>query len=308
MPALEMLLDGLVDYAGLFPPASLDMDAMVEQYAMALAGEQSWVVGRVIVPASQLSAFETAAAGALPGHEDDDPWCISALVRADAMDADLEAIGAFNDAHEEPGDGLALIDAIEVKVQDASGVEAIASNLPEGLFTFVEMPIDVDPRGMLAALAGDELAAKIRTGGMTPELYPKVGDVAAFIVHAAAAGVPFKATAGMHHPLPNDNPDVPARQLGFLNVFLAAALAHHAGLDAAAVQAVLEETDPAAFDFDGTIVHVSGHELTALQLEESRLSFCLSFGSCSIEEPWNDLHALGLLVQPSTEPIEEFEA
>ena len=145
-------------------------------------------------------------------------------------------------------------------------------------------------------------------GGMTPELYPQVGDVAAFIVHAAAAGVPFKATAGMHHPLPNDNPDVPARQLGFLNVFLAAALAHHAGLDAAAVQAVLETSDPDAFEFDGAMVHVAGHALTAVQLEESRLSFCLSFGSCSLEEPWNDLHALGLLVQPSTEPIEEFEA
>lgn len=308
MPALETLLDGLVDYAGLYPPASLDMDGMVEQYAMALAGEPSWLVGRVIVPIAQLDAFEAAARPALPGHADDDPWCISGLVRADHMDADLEAIGAFNDLHEDPVNGLALIDAIEVKACDAAGIEAIASNLPEGLFAFVEIPIDTDPRGLLAALAGDELAAKIRTGGVTPELNPNVSDVAAFIVHAAAAAVPFKATAGLHHPLPNDNPDVPARQMGFLNVFLGAALAQHASLDAAAVQAILEEADPDAFTFDAATVHVGAHELSAVQLEESRLTFCTSFGSCSIDEPWDDLHALGLLVRASNEPIEEFDA
>lgn len=302
MAAIDALLDGLVDYAGLFPPASLDMDAMVESYATALAGDCAWMMGRIIVPAVALGDFERAAAAMLPGHEEDEPWCVSALVRANEMDADLESIAIFNDTHEEPSNGLALIDAIEVKASDADGIEAIASNLPEGLFAFVEIPIDGDPRGLLAALAGDGLGAKIRTGGMSPELYPGIKDVAKFIVHAHGAQVPFKATAGMHHPLPNDNPSVPARQLGFVNVFAAAALAQVAQLDQDAVCEVLELADPDDFVFDGAVLHVGTYALTSAQLEACRLTLGTSFGSCSIDEPWNDLIALGWL---EPEPISE---
>jgi len=302
MTAIDTLLDGLADYAGLFPPASLNMDAMVEQYAMGLAGPCASMLGRVIVPAAKLGDFERAAAAALPGHADDDPWCISALVRADDMDADLETIATFNDEHVDPGNGLALIDVIEVKAGDVEGIEAIASNLPEGLFAFVEIPIDSDPRGLLAALAGDGLGAKIRTGGMTPELYPDMGDVARFIVHAAAAEVPFKATAGLHHPLPNDNSDVPARQLGFVNVFAAATFTQTAGLDVAAVHAVLELADPDAFHFDGATLQVGEHTVSSAQLEACRLTLGTSFGSCSIDDPWSDLIALGWL---EPEPVSE---
>ena len=155
MAALDILLDGLIDYAGLYPPASLDMQPMVEQYAMALAGEQSWVVGRVIVPANRLDEFEEAAAGKLPGHEDDDPWCVSALLQLDAFDEQLQRIAAFNDAHEAPADGMALIDAIEIRASSGADIETIAAGLPEGLFPFVEIPVDADPRGLLAALAGE---------------------------------------------------------------------------------------------------------------------------------------------------------
>ena len=254
MAALDTLLDGLIDYAGLYPPASLDMQPMVKQYAMALAGEPSWVVGRVIVPASRLEEFEAAAAGALPGHEDDDPWCVSALVQLDAFDEQLERIAAFNDAHEAPGDGMALIDAIEIRASSATDIETIAAGLPEGLFPFVEIPVDADPRGLLAALAGEGFGAKIRTGGVEPHLYPAVKDIARFLVHTAAAQVPFKATAGLHHPLPNDNSGVPARQQGFVNVMLAAAAAQHLGLDEAAVADVLRCDDAAAFGRSGLII------------------------------------------------------
>jgi hypothetical protein len=302
MAAIDTLLDGLVDYAGLFPPASLDMEAMVEQYAIALASERASMVGRIIVPASTLGALEQAAKAMLPGHAEDDPWCVSALVRLDKMDADLEAIANFNDAHELPEHGLALIDTIEVKAFDANDIEAIASNLPEGLFAFVEIPIDSDPRGLLCAIAGDSLGAKVRTGGITPELNPPIEDVARFIVHAVAAEVPYKATAGLHHPLPNDNPDIPARQLGFVNVFAAAALARVAGLDQAAVEEVLSCDDPEAFVFDGATLQLADYTLTSAQLEVSRLTSATSFGSCSLDDPWNDLIALGWLVP---EPVSE---
>ena len=164
MAAIDSLLDGLVDYAGLYPPASLDMDAMVECYATGLAGDCASMMGRIIVPAVALGDFERAAAAILPGHAQDEPWCVSSLVRANEMDADLELIATFNDAHEEPGNGLALIDAIEVKASDPDGIESIASNLPEGLLRllrFLSMLILADFWRRLPAMALGQRFAQV---------------------------------------------------------------------------------------------------------------------------------------------------
>ena len=295
MALIDVLLDGLIDFAGLYPPASLEMQPMVDRYAAALAGPEAWMTGRVIVPAGGLDAFALAAQQHLVAEALEDPWCVSVLVGMNQLSADLDAIDAFNEAHED----AALVDVIEVKAADASHIETLAQHLPDTLFAFVEIAIDSDPRGLLAALAGEGMAAKIRTGGVTPDAYPAWDDVASFLVHTAAAQVPFKATAGLHHPLPNDNPDVPARQLGFLNVFLAAALAQHRHLNAAAVLEVLELSDPDAFAFDGPVARIGDHELNAVELEASRLANCSSFGSCSLDDPWDDLHAMGALSSPA---------
>ena len=43
-------------------------------------------------------------------------------------------------------------------------------------------------------------SAKLRTGGVVPEAFPKSLDIIRFVRTCAAANVPFKATAGLHHP------------------------------------------------------------------------------------------------------------
>ena len=139
--------------------------------------------------------------------------------------------------------------------------------------------------------------AKLRTGGVKPEAIPAVGDVAAFIVACAERRLPFKATAGLHHPVRAPHPltyeaDAPRAVMhGFLNVFLAAAFAWHGDRD---LEPVLAETDPAAFRFDER-AHWRDRSLDADQVREARQQFAHSFGSCSFEEPVRDLEALGLL-------------
>ncbi|MCH2141058.1 MAG: hypothetical protein MK100_08515 [Phycisphaerales bacterium] len=299
MPAtLSLLLDGLIDYAGLFPPAKLEMEPMVTSYRRAMLDPRGWMVGRVIVPVSRLEEFEAAAKTLLPDEEESEPWCISALTRPCADDGlveDLERIAAFNDAHALPSQGRAVIDVIELVGGTAMEVDAALDQIPDELFPFIEMPLTEDARGVLAVLAGAEAAAKIRTGGIRPELYPDSLDVAAFIHSAAAAGVPFKATAGMHHPLPNDNPDIPARQHGFIGVFLAAALAHGSDVDVDLLQQIIELDDPEAFVFEENSVRVAGIDMDRDQIEEARLSFAISYGSCSVDEPWEDLESIGWL-------------
>lgn len=139
--------------------------------------------------------------------------------------------------------------------------------------------------------------AKIRTGGVKPEAIPSVQEVAAFIRACAERRLPFKATAGLHHPVRaihplTYEPNAPQATIhGFLNVFMAAALAWHGERD---LEPVLAETDPSAFTF-AEQARWRSRSLDAAQVREARTKFAHSFGSCSFEEPIRDLEALGLL-------------
>jgi hypothetical protein len=82
---------------------------------------------------------------------------------------------------------------------------------------------------------------------------------------------------------------------GFLNVFVAGVLARAHALDAPALQAVLEEQDPRAFSFTGDALAWKDRRATLADVEGARTHGVLSFGSCSFEEPRDELKELGLL-------------
>jgi hypothetical protein len=171
-------------------------------------------------------------------------------------------------------------------------VETLETKGPMGLSlpTYCEVP--------LSDLNGGW--AKVRTGGLTPDAIPSAAQLAAFLCEAASMRVPFKATAGLHHPIRSvhaltyaqDSPR--AAMHGFLNVFAAAAFAWH-GMDRGHVEELLEETDPAALEFRDEDFYWNGHHLTAPQILAARRAFAHSFGSCSFEEPVSELRELGLL-------------
>ena len=139
--------------------------------------------------------------------------------------------------------------------------------------------------------------AKFRTGGLTPDAIPSVEHVATFIRACSDRRLPFKATAGLHHPVRGPHPltyDAGAPRAvthGFLNFFLAAAFAWHGDRD---IEPILAETDPTLFRFDER-VHWRDRSLSSDQVREARQAFVHSFGSCSFDEPVRGLEALGLL-------------
>ena len=296
--ARRALLQEIIDYAGLFPPAKLDMPSTVRNYATYLDHDDAWMLGRLIVPVARLDEFEQHAADLLPKGDDDEPWLISALTApadSDDLPSHLERIDAFNAEHGEPGRGLALIDVIELKGDSVDAIDAALDELPDDLFPFFELPLADDPRGLVAALAGGEAGAKARTGGVTPELYPTPEHLARFICTCVTGDVPFKATAGLHHPLRHRNETVGAMEFGFLNVFLAAAFARMHGLDEPAVRAMLEIDAIDAFGFEPGGVRWGDLHLDAGAIDDIRTYFAVSFGSCSFDEPREDLRALELL-------------
>ena len=291
---LRTLLTGLIDYAGLFPPARLDMKPAVEEFARQRLGDESWMLGRFVVPLSRLDEFEHAARVLLP-RAGDGPWRLSALAGADPS-ADRERIDRFNAEYS----GRAIIDAVEVKAPAPEDIDRLAPSF-QGLEAYFEIPWDLDPRPFVPALRRVGGRGKIRTGGITPDLIPPAKHVARFIHTLGHEQIPFKATAGLHHPLRGEYPltyDEDAERgtmFGFLNVFLAATFAQQGILDQAALEELLEERSAAVFRFDEDHVAWREHEVDVAALALARKLVATSYGSCSFAEPLDDLKALNLM-------------
>ncbi len=298
-PTLRALLTGLIDYAGLFPPAQLAMVPAVRNYAGYREDENAWALGRFIVPSARLDEFDGAAAAHLPNDGERDPWLISMLGGPDAGH-DAELIFAFNERHAAAGGGMGAIDTIEVKATNVDSVRRLARSAPDQVRVFVEMPVADDPEPLLSAIHDAGASAKIRTGGVTEDVIPSADEVARFISTAARCNVPFKATAGLHHPLHGEyrltyEPGSRiAPMYGFLNIFMAATAARQ-GADHRTLCRMLEDGGTTAFQFGRTGVTWSHGRVELEDIVAMRSDFGISFGSCSFTEPMDDLHSMELL-------------
>lgn len=303
------LLARLIDYAGLFPPAKLPMPKAVEAYARDLAGPHAWMLGRFICPASRLAEFAQHAAILLPGthatsgyreRAGGEPWRLSAIIDGE-LEPNLDAIDAFNAEHEDPDRGLARVDSIELKASTPGSIDEALDVIPEDLFPFFEFPIAGDCRGFVAALAGNDSSAKVRTGGTTPEAFPTCAQLADFVIACRGAGVSFKATAGLHHPIRSEHPltyepgCARGTMHGFVNLFAASAFLRAGPADRVAIIGVIEERDPASFELTHEGLRWNGLFADPGAIEAAREGLSLSFGSCSFDEPVADLQALGWL-------------
>ncbi len=260
MNSVRALLGGLIDYAGLFPPASLSMAAAVENYAAYRAGEHGWALDRFILPLARVPEFESAAGDRAAN------WRVSLLVPPGTTTIPLGA------------------DTVEIKTEDPGAIR----NIAPGVTAYYEIPIGNDPADLIAVMAGVAVRAKVRTGGVTPEAAPSSADLARFLARCAARKVAFKATAGLHHAIRS------GATHGFLNVFLAAALVWTGAAEEDAIHA-LEETSRDAFQFEDAAVSWRERRIAAEQLVDARRNFAIGFGSCSFEEPLADLQALRLI-------------
>ena len=135
---------------------------------------------------------------------------------------------------------------------------------------------------------------KLRTGGVTSEAFPSPEQIAWVITEVREAGVPMKCTAGLHHPIRHFNSSVNTKMHGFLNVFGAGVLAFANGISQAQIQSILEDEDPANFIFDEAGFEWRGLRVANSAMMRARQSIT-SFGSCSFDEPREDLRSLGLL-------------
>lgn len=281
---------GMVDYAGLFPPAALSMAAAVAEYDRERRGPDRWMLGRFVVAASRLEEMGTALEAEGVAVEVHDPWRISAVMGVHVPD-ELSRINAFRARWESRG---VMVDAVEFRVSSVGQILTVAEQIPAAYQRFFEVPSE-GPYGQLVAAIGRVGAfAKIRTGGTTPELFPSAEALTAFLISATGHHVPFKATAGLHHPfrgpyrLTYEADAAVFVMYGFVNVLLATALLLRDG-DGELAQALLEEDDSTAFERDDDALMWRGHRFAWDELASARARAFTSFGSCSFREPVDEL-------------------
>jgi len=338
--SLRALLDGLIDYAGLFPPAALSMQQAVANYASYLESDHRWALGRFIVPAARLEEFAqeqdalinpesgpvtfwkslgfiaglpVSPARTAEGISAHLPWRLSVIVGTE-LETDVEAIWKFNTKNSR----RALIDVVEIKASTIDDVRRIRPLIREEVLAYFEIPADSRTE-LLHMIHSVGSRAKIRTGGLVETAFPAAEQIAQFIFRCAEAKVAFKATAGLHHPLRCVKPltyavDAPKGEMhGFLNVFMAACA--YGGLKEdvdrnyreqlrAVLLAILLNESPANFDFQDEKVTMRGkltenpnYELSVSTevIRHARANFAIAFGSCSFEEPIEDLRSFHLL-------------
>jgi hypothetical protein len=279
------LLAGAIDYAGLFPPAALGMEEAVRNYAAYLRGDDAWALGRFVVPVARLEELiqrrETM--------DDDTPWRLSALAGASPVE-DAARILEFNDAHA----AAASIEAIEARATTPEDVAALQPLARVASELYVEIPPDERVHALVRAVRSIGARAKIRTGGTTEAAFPDAASVLRFLIACRDAGVAFKATAGLHHavrgsyPLTYASDAALGTMYGYLNVLLAAILLWGGG-DEREARALLEEREASAIRVQPDGITWRGLTFPNASVRTGRSAFASGFGSCSFEEPLEEI-------------------
>jgi len=291
-----ILLESALDYAGLFPPAGLGMAEAVRNFAGYRTGKERGLLGAFVVPVARLDELAAAARDLLPAHGEP-PWALSVLGGSDPA-LERKRIADFGAAHPSM-----TARSVERKVETADEVRDVVAALRGDWSLYLEIPADQNATDdLIAAVAAAGAFAKVRTGGTTAERVPSSEALARFVVACSNAAVPFKATAGLHHAFLGDyrltyEPSSPCAAMhGFLNLFIGAALLDAGKIGEHELRAVLEERARGAFQLeaDGT-VRWRDRGARAAEVRRARARLLHSFGTCSFEEPVQELRALGAL-------------
>ncbi len=323
--SLEAFMNNMIDYAGLFPPADLPLEEAIENYAQYVAGSNAWMLSRFIIPARRLSDLSAYAGDYFSAKT---PFPFSVLGKgtdtlsefSSEIDAVLEHCTEFCDTYpnQVATDMLemklpkeaALSNDVELlqKLMDDTALQLSQSEETPSMI-FYEGVLDATWRknveAILRALAlhNQQLlktqnyqyaAFKLRCGGVEPEHFPSVEQVAFVLTKAREHNVAVKGTAGLHHPVRHYAESVQTKMHGFFNVFGGAMLGYAHDLNASELENILNEEDAEQFSFTDENFSWKEYSISTEEIAALRETALLSYGSCSFEEPIEDLQKLNL--------------
>jgi len=303
MPAaasLRALLGRAIDYAGMFPPCSLDLEPALKNQTEYVRSPDAWMLSAFVLPlakfadaAQLISQFDkhhllrVSALGAKTENAKDFPNILKNAA---------EMIRSFQKQYVD----LASVVQLEIVLPsdvDLAGLNEAAALLADlKLQTFWETLAESaeETIALLARAKQPSFGYKLRTGGVTAEAFPSSVQIARAILASTKHHVPIKFTAGLHHPVRRFRDEVKTEMHGFLNVLGAGVLSAEHHWDEAQAIEMLEDQHAQSFEFHDTVFAWRDWEIT-LDRIKARRKFVTSFGSCSFDEPREDLRGLSLL-------------
>jgi hypothetical protein len=291
--SLRALLEHSIDYAGMFPPCSLELEPALQNQAGYVRDADAWMLSTFVLPVakfveasksvSQFDAQHPLRISALGPKTNAASEFMAALKRA------AETIRAFAKEHVD----LVAVSQLEMPLaQDVDLAEA--KTVLDDLDLRVFWETSADAAASTITSLPKPYGYKLRTGGVTADAFPTSAQIATALVTAAKHRVPIKFTAGLHHPVRMFRDEVKTKMHGFLNVLGAAVLAFEHGWDEKPAITMLEDEEAKSFSFDD-----NGFAWREWKIDNERIAahrkFVTSFGSCSFNEPREDLRALGIL-------------
>lgn len=320
-------MNGIIDYAGLFPPADLSLDTAITNYSDYLDSEDAWMLSRFIIPAASLAKLEPYS-GEL--FSDERPFSFSVLGKGtetvsefrEEIEAIIRQCTEFN---ERQGAG-AVTDILEIKLPreavhscDTDLIKDLLnetaekfnddSGLPGHIFYegFFEESWKKDTKCFVEAISQHNIenrnkpgdfyysGYKLRCGGVEAHMFPSTEQIAFALNRAREYDVAVKCTAGLHHPVRHYSESVKTKMHGFFNVFGGAMLAYAHDLSDEEFVRILEEEDTEQFVFGEDSFLWKDYAVFTGEIAELREVALISFGSCSFDEPREDLQKLKLL-------------
>src|SRR6266699_1408163 len=299
--SLHALLATSIDYAGMFPPCSLDLESALRNQAEYVRSPDAWMLGAFVLPVEQFNAARQLLSQFDPLH----PLRVAVLGPKTAnADAFLEAVDKADAAIRWLSSNVDLVAISHLEMFLPHDVDLAlldeARSILGDLPAFWEGPPD-RAQGTIVLLAEHNSDAdlatfgyKLRTGGVRADAFPTSAEIAEALVTPATHQLPIKFTAGLHHSIRQFRDEVKTKMHGFLNVLGAAVLAAEHRWDARQAAIMLEDEDPGSFSFTQDFFAWRDWKIDIERLQYRR-KFVVSFGSCSFNEPREDLRALGLL-------------
>lgn len=307
--SVRAFMEKLIDYAGLFPPADLPMETAIQNYAAFLNDQDAWMLGRFIIPSSRLHTLDPY----MSFFSSERPLALSVLGSRsqqakeclELLNESLKQIEACRDKYREAVEMVVLELPLPPAAVESPLLDAIGSGTSKyGLQTFCEMTFALNDEwesNMIAAL--DEIAAynsvsdvklgvKLRTGGVTADAFPTPKQAAAILVRCRERDLPMKFTAGLHHPVRMYRNEVSTKMHGFLNVFFAGLLAQSHDLDERITEEILADENPDHFFFTAEGLGWRDIAINVAEIQALRHRVLCSYGSCSFDEPRDELREL----------------
>ena len=280
MSTTPALFRHLVDDAAMFPPGELPLAEAVAAHREHRQAEYADLVGPFVCTDENLMKVAAEAA------KSREPLEVSVVITGGAGGIEPAVRYGDRSAH-------LVVKSIEVRLRDEEDLSRNALRVVRACDdcfddqqAYIEVALDGGYERALDVIADAGYAAKVRTGGLDPILFPTGTEVAGFITACLDREVAFKATAGLHNAIRHQDRSTGIMHHGFLNVLLAT----RAALDGAPQDQLVRILD----SLDGEELATMAGELSEEQAAGTRRWFT-SFGSCSIDEPRQDLTALGLL-------------